>query len=105
MLVKFADRLHNMRTIDFLSAERQMRMAKETLDVYAPFAHRFGLAKIKWEMEYLSFKVLNREAYDTIKKSLAESRIERETYIAGTIEPIKEALGKEGIKFEIIGRP
>ncbi len=105
MLIKFADRLHNMRTIDFLSPERQLRMAKETLDIYAPFAHRFGLAKIKWEMEDLSFKVLNREAYDSIKRQLAESRIGRESYIAEMIAPIKETLQKEGFKFEIIGRP
>jgi GTP diphosphokinase / guanosine-3',5'-bis(diphosphate) 3'-diphosphatase len=87
MLVKFADRLHNMRTIEYISAERQMRMAKETLDVYAPFAHRFGLAKIKWELEDLSFKVLNRPAYDSIKKSLVETRIDRENYISKFIDP------------------
>ncbi|MBS1903163.1 MAG: bifunctional (p)ppGpp synthetase/guanosine-3',5'-bis(diphosphate) 3'-pyrophosphohydrolase [Bacteroidetes bacterium] len=105
MLIKFADRLHNMRTIEYLSTERQMRMAKETLDIYAPFAHRFGLAKIKWELEDLSFKVLNREAYDEIKRSLAESRVGRESYIAETIAPIRDALQHEGFKFEIVGRP
>lgn len=105
MLVKFADRLHNMRTIEYLSPERQLRMAKETLDVYAPFAHRFGLAKIKWEMEDLSFKVLNREAYDSIRKELAETRIARETYVAEFIDPIKKSLDESGFKYEIIGRP
>ncbi len=105
MLVKFADRLHNMRTIEYLSPERQLRMAKETLDVYAPFAHRFGLAKIKWELEDLSFKVLNREAYDSIKKALVETRIDRETYIAKFIDPIKVALNAENFKYDIIGRP
>ncbi len=105
MLVKFADRLHNMRTIEYLSPERQLRMAKETLDIYAPFAHRFGLAKIKWEMEDLSFKVLNREAYDDLKRQLTESRISRESYIADMIAPVKEALEHEGMKFEVIGRP
>lgn len=105
MLVKFADRLHNMRTIEYISAERQMRMAKETLDVYAPFAHRFGLAKIKWELEDLSFKVLNRQAYDSIKKSLVETRIDRENYISKFIEPIKQSLDAEKMKYEVVGRP
>ena len=105
MLVKFADRLHNMRTIEYLPPERQMRMAKETLDIYAPFANRFGLGKVKWELEDLAFKVLNREAFNNIKKALAEKRIERETYIAGFIEPIVEAMNEQHYKFEIVGRP
>ncbi len=105
MLVKFADRLHNMRTIEYLPPERQLRMAKETLDIYAPFANRFGLGKVKWEMEDLAFKVLNREAYTNIKRALAEKRIERETYIASFIEPIAEALKEQHFKFEIVGRP
>ena len=105
MLVKFADRLHNMRTIEYLSPERQLRMAKETLDIYAPFAHRFGLGKIKWEMEDLGFKVLNRESFNDIKKALAEKRIERETYIAQFVEPIIDSLKEQNFKFEIVGRP
>ncbi len=105
MLIKFADRLHNMRTIDYLPPERQFRVAKETLDIYAPFANRFGLGKVKWEMEDLAFRVLNREAYTLIKKALAETRIERETYIAGFIEPIIEAMKEQHFKFEIVGRP
>ncbi|HET6401413.1 MAG TPA: bifunctional (p)ppGpp synthetase/guanosine-3',5'-bis(diphosphate) 3'-pyrophosphohydrolase [Candidatus Kapabacteria bacterium] len=105
MLVKFADRLHNMRTIEYLPPERQFRMAKETLDIYAPFANRFGLGKVKWELEDLAFKVLNREAYTDIKKALAAKRIERETYIAGFIEPIVEAMREQHFKFEIVGRP
>lgn len=105
MLVKFADRLHNMRTIEYLPPERQFRMAKETLDIYAPFANRFGLGRIKWELEDLAFKVLNREAFNNIKKSLAEKRIERETYIASFIEPIVEAMKEQNFKFEIVGRP
>ncbi len=105
MLVKFADRLHNMRTIEYLSPERQLRMAKETLDIYAPFAHRFGLGRIKWEMEDLAFKVLNRDAFNEIKRALSEKRIERETYVSTFVEPISDALKHEGIKFEIVGRP
>ena len=105
MLVKFADRLHNMRTIEYLSPERQFRMAKETLDIYAPFANRFGLGKIRWEMEDLAFKVLNRESFNEIKKSLSEKRIERETYIATFIEPIVKEMKDQNFKFEIVGRP
>ena len=105
MLVKFADRLHNMRTVEYLPPERQLRMAKETLDIYAPFANRFGLGKVKWELEDLSFKVLNREAYTDIKRALSAKRIERETYIAGFIEPISEAMKEQHFKFEIVGRP
>ncbi len=105
MLVKFADRLHNMRTIEYLPPERQFRMAKETLDIYAPFANRFGLGKVKWELEDLAFKVLNRESYTDIKRALAEKRIERETFIAGFIEPIAESLKEQHFKFEIVGRP
>ena len=63
MLIKFADRLHNMRTLEYLPAEKQQRLAKETLEIYAPFAHRFGLAKIKWELEDQSFKFLHRAEY------------------------------------------
>src|SRR6266571_5229352 len=87
MLIKFADRLHNMRTLEYLPKEKQLRFSKETLDIYAPFAHRFGLAKIKWELEDLSFKVLNREAYDNIKKLLVETRVDREDYIAEVVAP------------------
>ena len=105
MLVKFADRLHNMRTIEYLPPERQLRMAKETLDIYSPFANRFGLGKVKWEMEDLAFKVMNREAYMDIKKALAEKRIERETYIANFVEPIAQAMREQHLKFEIVGRP
>src|SRR5205807_1237358 len=85
--------------------EKQFRMAKETLDIYAPFAHRFGLARIKWEMEDLAFKVLNREAYNEIKRSLSEKRIERETYISNFVKPISDSLKEQEMRFEIIGRP
>ncbi len=81
MLVKFADRLHNMRTLEYLPPDKQKRLAKETLDIYAPFAHRFGLANIKWELEDLSFKYLYREAYDAIAHDLKSRRREREHYI------------------------
>ncbi|MES2767373.1 MAG: bifunctional (p)ppGpp synthetase/guanosine-3',5'-bis(diphosphate) 3'-pyrophosphohydrolase, partial [Bacteroidota bacterium] len=105
ILVKFADRLHNMRTLDFVKPEKQQRIARETLDIYAPFAHRFGLGKIKWELEDLSFKYLNREAYDDIKKELRGTRQERQEYIRNFAAPIEERLKEHNIKFEISGRP
>ncbi|MFN0158183.1 MAG: RelA/SpoT family protein [Bacteroidota bacterium] len=105
MLVKFADRLHNMRTLEYLPPEKQKRMSKETLDIYAPFAHRFGLAGIKWELEDLSFKYLYRESYDMIARELKSRRRERESYIKKFAEPIEKRLKQAGYKFEISGRP
>ncbi|HWP81249.1 MAG TPA: bifunctional (p)ppGpp synthetase/guanosine-3',5'-bis(diphosphate) 3'-pyrophosphohydrolase [Bacteroidota bacterium] len=105
MLVKFADRLHNMRTLEFLPAEKQQRLAKETLEIYAPFAHRFGLAKIKWELEDLAFKSLHRQEYDEIARQVKSRRREREHYIKKFVAPIGKRLKEEGIKFEIEGRP
>jgi guanosine-3',5'-bis(diphosphate) 3'-pyrophosphohydrolase len=105
MLVKFADRLHNMRTLEYLSPERQRRMAKETLDIYAPFAHRFGLANIKWEFEDLAFKYMYRESYDALARDLNSRRREREHYVRKFSIPIEHRLKSERYKFEISGRP
>lgn len=104
ILVKFADRLHNMRTLQFLAEHKQKRMAQETLDIYAPFAHRFGLGNIKWELEDLSFKYLNREAYDQIKSALNTKRGEREDYISSFAQPIQQRLKEYGLTCEISGR-
>ncbi len=105
MLIKFADRLHNMRTLEYLPPEKQQRLARETLDIYAPFAHRFGLAKIKWELEDLSFKFLHRVEYDQIARQLKSRRREREHYIKKFVGPIEKRLGEEGMTFELEGRP
>ncbi len=105
MLVKFADRLHNMRTLEYLSIDKQIRLAKETLDIYAPFAHRFGLAKIKWELEDLSFKYLHAKDYENISHKLKSRRKEREAYIKKFIQPIEKRLTDEGMRLEIEGRP
>jgi GTP diphosphokinase / guanosine-3',5'-bis(diphosphate) 3'-diphosphatase len=105
MLLKFADRLHNMRTLEYLPADKRVRMARETLDIYAPFAHRFGLAKIKWELEDLAFKYLNPVEYEDIARSLKSRRREREGYIKKFIVPIEKKLAAEGIAFAIEGRP
>jgi guanosine-3',5'-bis(diphosphate) 3'-pyrophosphohydrolase len=105
MIVKFADRLHNMRTLEYLPAERQQRLAKETLDIYAPFAHRFGLAKIKWELEDLAFKYLHRKEYEDLAHAIKSKRREREHYIRKFIAPIENQLKASRFKFEIAGRP
>jgi RelA/SpoT family (p)ppGpp synthetase len=105
ILIKFADRLHNMRTLEHLSPNSQRRIATETLEIYAPFAHRFGLGTIKWELEDLAFKYLHREQYDAIKKGLNSTRREREEYIQRFIDPIADRLKSHGICFDISGRP
>jgi RelA/SpoT family (p)ppGpp synthetase len=105
MIVKFADRLHNMRTLEYLPAEKQQRIAKETLEIYAPFANRFGLAKIKWELEDLAFKHLYRKEYEEIAHSLSAKRREREHYIRKFIVPVENRLRQEGLQFEVEGRP
>lgn len=104
ILVKFADRLHNMRTLEFVPLEKQRRIAKETLEIYAPFANRFGLGRVKWELEDLSFKYLNREAYEEIAKKIKNKRRERESYINKFIAPIIEKLKEHELDFEIGGR-
>ncbi|PID59826.1 MAG: RelA/SpoT family protein [Ignavibacteriae bacterium] len=105
ILVKFADRLHNMRTLQFVSSHKQRRIASETLEIYAPFANRFGLAKVKWELEDLAFKYLNKDAYNEISKKLKETRREREEYIQKVTEPIITRLNEHELIYEIGGRP
>lgn len=104
IIVKFADRLHNMRTIEFLNPDKRKRIAKETLEIYAPLANRFGLGKLKWELEDLAFKELNKQAYEDIKKKINIKRGEREKYIDRFSAPIVKALNEYGFKFEISGR-
>jgi RelA/SpoT family (p)ppGpp synthetase len=104
ILVKFADKLHNMRTLGFVSPDKQRRIAQETLEIYAPFAHRFGLGKVKWELEDLSFKYLNREAYEELARKLKAKRKDRESYIKKFSEPITKKLEDENIKYEFSGR-
>ncbi len=104
ILVKFADRLHNMRTLEFVSPDKQRRIAQETLEIYAPFANRFGLGRVKWELEDLSFKYLNKEAYEEIAKKIKSKRRERESYIKKFSEPIKDKLDEYSLKYDISGR-
>jgi RelA/SpoT family (p)ppGpp synthetase len=104
MIVKFADRLHNLRTLEYLSKAKQYRLANETLEIFAPLAHRFGLSKVKDEMEDLSFKNLDYDSYTKIANEIKEKKREREKFIRKFIEPVKERLSKEKYKFEIYGR-
>ncbi len=105
ILIKLADRLHNMRTISYLSADRQKAIAQETLTVYAPLAHRFGIARIKWELEDLAFKTLYPDEYKHIDEGIAARRGDREATIAAMQGPLAEKLKEAGIAAEISGRP
>ena len=106
ILIKLADRLHNMRTMDSMKREKQLKIASETVYVYAPLAHRLGLYNIKTEMEDLSMKYLEPDIYKEIARKLSETKRERARFINEFIKPIKEKLEKSGISsFEIYGRP
>jgi GTP pyrophosphokinase len=105
ILIKLADRLHNMRTLKYLPVEKQREKAKETFDIYAPLAHRLGMSKIKWELEDLAFRYINQNEYYFIVRKIAEKRVEREKYIQQIIKQLKENLKKSGIDAEIEGRP
>lgn len=104
ILVKFADRLHNMRTLEYVKPHKQRRIAQETLEIYAPFTHRFGLGSVKWELEDLAFKYLNRDAYDDLAKKIKSKRREREAYLKKFNTPIAEKLKEHNLKFDIGGR-
>ena len=105
ILIKLADRLHNMRTLESMKREKQLKISSETVYVYAPLAHRMGLYTIKTEMEDLAMKYMEPEIYRDIAQKLAETKRERSKYINEFIRPIKEKLEKNNFKFEIYGRP
>ena len=105
ILIKLADRLHNMRTLDSMKKEKQLKIASETVWVYTPLAHRMGLYNIKSEMEDLSMKYLEPDIYKDIAKKLAETKRERTRYINEFIKPLKEKLENTKLDFQIYGRP
>ncbi len=106
ILIKLADRLHNMRTLDSMKREKQLKIASETVYVYAPLAHRMGLYTIKTELEDLAMKYLEPEEYREIARKLSETKRERSRYINEFIKPLKEKLDRAGgFDFEIYGRP
>ncbi len=104
ILIKLADRLHNMRTIDVMPARSQKRIAQETLDIYAPLAHRFGIGRIRWELEDHALKVLDPVAYRRIAERVAMKLEEREKALEAVVEPSKERLKADGIQAEVYGR-
>ncbi|MFQ5934355.1 MAG: RelA/SpoT family protein, partial [Dehalococcoidia bacterium] len=105
VLIKLADRLHNMQTLRFLPRERQLRNARETLDIYAPLAHRLGMAEIKWQLEDLSFRYLQPERYKEVSKLLTHKREERERYVASVTKSLRDQLLETGIEADVTGRP
>jgi len=105
ILIKLADRLHNMRTMEYMPRDKQLKLSSETVYLYAPLAHRLGLYSIKSEMEDLSMKYMERETYQLIKKKLNEKKAEREKFISDFIEPIKTVLASQGLTADIFGRP
>src|SRR5687768_11460020 len=105
ILIKLADRLHNMRTLEHLRPDKRKRIALETREIYAPLAHRLGMARIRWELEDLTFKHLEPEAYRDLAKKVADRRVEREGNIEAVRAPLEEELRKAGIPCEVYGRP
>ena len=105
VVIKLADRLHNMRTLGAMPLEKQHRIAKQTMEIYAPLAHRLGIWQIKWELEDLSFKHLEPERYRELAELLASRRAVRERYIDRTMKVLAAELEKAGVKAELSGRP
>jgi guanosine-3',5'-bis(diphosphate) 3'-pyrophosphohydrolase len=104
IIIKLADRLHNMRTVAYLKREIQLRKATETLEIYAPLAHRLGIYSLKWELEDLSFATLHPRRYEEIKRLVAARRGDREAFINGTAAELLRNLGGSGIEAEVHGR-
>ncbi|MFC1853117.1 RelA/SpoT family protein [candidate division CSSED10-310 bacterium] len=105
IFIKLADRLHNMRTLKYLPLQKQTRIAKETMEIYAPLANRLGIARMKWELEDLAFRYLDPEIYQNIRKQMTRKRREREKHIEQYRKIIHQKLTEAGIDSEILGRP
>ncbi len=105
VLIKLADRLHNMQTLDALPVEKRKRIAQETLDIYSPLAHRLGIWEIKWRLDDLSFRHLNETRYREISKMLATKRVQREQYVEMVAEHLREEMKRFNVAGEVVGRP
>ncbi len=105
VLIKLADRLHNMRTLGALSPARRVAIAQETLDIYAPLAHRLGMGEIKWQLEDLSFRYIQPNQYRNISTLLSTKRAEREEYVRQVTDVLRDELAKAGFDAEVTGRP
>ena len=104
IIIKLADRLHNMRTLAYLKRENQLKKATETLEIYAPLAHRLGIYSVKWELEDLAFATLHPRRYEEIKRLVAARRADRESFISTTAEELKQHLTEAGVEAEVKGR-
>jgi len=104
ILIKLADRLHNVRTLEYLAKQKQLQIAKETIEIYAPLAHRLGIHQLKWELEDLSFQTLHPRKFDEIKAMVAERRADREEHVAEASDVLQRELEKVDIPAEISGR-
>ena len=105
VLIKLADRLHNMRTLDALPPEKRRRIAQETLDIYSPLAHRLGIWEIKWQLDDLAFRHLNESKYREISKMLADRRTQREEYVETVCQRLRQEMQHFDIGGEVSGRP
>ncbi|MBK8803856.1 MAG: bifunctional (p)ppGpp synthetase/guanosine-3',5'-bis(diphosphate) 3'-pyrophosphohydrolase [Fibrobacteres bacterium] len=105
ILIKFADRLHNLRTLRYMAPEKRKSIASETIEVYAPLAHRFGLARVKWELEDLSFKHLHPDEYQKLVEKISDKRAEREQYIRSVVEPLEKRFAQAELVADVSGRP
>jgi GTP pyrophosphokinase len=105
IVIKLADRLHNMRTLSALREDRRIFKARETLEIYAPIAHRMGISQIKWELEDLAFFYLEPNKYKQISRMVAESRVEREEYLGNVIDILRDEMDKVHINCSVMGRP
>ncbi|MCW5878089.1 MAG: bifunctional (p)ppGpp synthetase/guanosine-3',5'-bis(diphosphate) 3'-pyrophosphohydrolase [Anaerolineales bacterium] len=105
VLIKLADRLHNMRTLGHMPEEKRRRIARQTLDIFAPLANRLGIWQLKWELEDLAFRHSDPETYKQIAASLADRRSSREKQLDSIVDRLKEMVAQEGIKAEVSGRP
>src|ERR1700728_3389698 len=105
LVIKLADRLHNMRTIAVMPEWKQRRTAQETLDIYAPLAHRLGIQELKWQLEDLAFATLHPKRYAEIEQMVATRAPERDDYLAAVLVAVRERLSASGVKAEVTGRP
>jgi guanosine-3',5'-bis(diphosphate) 3'-pyrophosphohydrolase len=105
VFIKLADRLHNMRTLDPLSPEKRHAISQETLDIYAPLAHRLGIREVKWQLEDLAFRYLEPDKYHDIAKLVAARRKQREDFIDEVVKTLQDELNKTSIEAEVLGRP